>query len=327
MRETIEACVQRAIESRRVSVVFIGSTAKHNNPPFLIGPVRESERFIGCSFIIRDNRYVKQICDFADGRVDYVLVDVEEKSEKAVSLAEEALVYVKKSKVKTYKGNDITALACDLLVSELKGNLKGKKISIIGAGNLGLKVAISLVERGANVYISRRDRKTEFLAKAINMMKNRYSSGMIYGENNIALSAQNADVLIGFTQGYPVIDGKMVASLAENALIIDGGIGTITEEAITAARYAGLSMIRLDVRIVFPYVIDSVLFTEQFLRYTAGKFTEDGKTYVAGGIIGGEGDIVVDSIGTPRTIIGIADGKGGIRQYQQTIHGQKNEPV
>lgn len=326
MRETIEACVLRAKASRRASVVFIGSTAKHNNPPFLIGPVRESERFTGCSFIIRDYRFVKQICDLADGKVDYVLVDAEDKSENAINLAEEALLYVKKSKIKMYKGNDITALACDLLVSEWRGNLKGKKVSIIGAGNLGLKVAMSFVERGANVYISRRDDKTEFLAKAINMIKNRYASGMVYSENNAALSAQNADVLIGFTQGYPVIDRKMIASLAEDALVIDGGIGTITDEAIAAARHAKLSMIRLDVRIVFPYVIDSVLFTERFLSFTAGTVTEAGKTYVAGGFIGGEGDIVVDRIVPPRTIIGIADGKGGIGQYQQTIHTQKNEP-
>jgi hypothetical protein len=325
MKDSIDACVQRSVESGRAAVVFIGSTAKRDCPPFIIGPMRESDRFVGCSFIIKDKSFVKQICDYADGRIDYVLVDVEDKTEKAVGILNEVISSVKKSKIKTYKGNDITVLACDLLINELKGDLKGKKVSIIGAGNLGLKVAITLAERGANVYISRRDAKTDSLATALNIIKNRYASGMIFSENNLALSARNADVLIGFTQEYPVINGDIIASLKKDALILDGGIGTVTEDAVSAASQAGLFIIRLDVRLVLPYIIDSILLTESFLRHTTGRYSENGKTFVAGGIIGCEGDIVLDRIERPNTIIGIADGKGGIRSYFQDLPNQKNE--
>ncbi|MDQ6421281.1 NAD(P)-dependent oxidoreductase [Paenibacillus sp. LHD-117] len=315
MREIIEQCISKAKASNKVSLAIVGSTAKYNNPPFVIGPLKESEKFVGSSFITKDLNHFKEICRYADGKVDYLFIDVEAKTEPPIDFLAEAELWVKKSKIKTFKGNDITALACDLLVSEIVGDLKGKKVSIIGAGNIGSKVAVKLVERGAEVYITRRDNKSEILAEAINMMKTRYTSGTVYSENNHALSAKDADVLIGFTQGYPAINGSMVSSLSPNALVIDGGVGNVTEEAIAKAKELGLKMFRLDVRIALPFILDSILSTEHFINQIAGTCTINGKTYVAGGILGALGDIVVANIKSPTSIIGTADGKGGILQY------------
>ncbi|CAG7649091.1 NAD(P)-binding domain-containing protein [Paenibacillus allorhizosphaerae] len=314
LKEIIDHCIKKAKESNKRSAAMIGTTSKPNNPPFVIGPLKESESVIGSSFIIKDPKYVREICQYADGLVDYFFIDVEAK-QTHIDLLAEAKLYVKKSKMKTFKGNDITALACDLLVSEIVPDLRGKKVSIIGAGNIGSKVALKLVERGADVYITRRDNKGEIIASAINIMKTRFTAGTVYSETDPALSARNADVLIGLTQGYPVIDGGMVSSLASQALIIDGGVGTVTEEAIWCAKQSGLNIFRLDIRIAFPYVMESILSAEHFLHHIAGTSTVDGKTYVAGGIVGVKGDIVVDQIDSPKMIIGVADGKGGILQY------------
>ena len=53
-----------------------------------------------------------------------------------------------------------------------------------------------------------------------------------------------------------------------------------------------------------------------------GRDTWDGVRVVAGGLIGNEGEIVVDSIRNAGRVIGIADGKGGIR-----APGHKDENV
>jgi len=185
-------------------------------------------------------------------------------------------------------------------------------VAIIGAGNIGCKVALKLVERGADVYMTRRDDRGELLAEALNVMKARHSLGMIYSERDASKSAQGAHALIGFTQGYAAIDGAHIAALAEGALVVDGGVGTVTVEAIRIARLSRRPIYRLDIRIALPYVIDSILSTAYFLQHVAGTTVRDGKTYVAGGYIGGAGDIVVDHIAAPQTVIGIADGRGGV---------------
>jgi len=316
MRETIDRCVEKARADGKFALAIVGSTSNRNTPPFVIGPMKESNRFVGGSFITRDKRYVQDICSYADGKVDYIFIDVEEKTDPPIDFLAEAMSCVKQSKVKTFKGNDVTAHACDLLVSEIVGDLRGKKVAMIGAGNIGCKAAVKFVERGADVYIARRDDKGDMLAAAINVMKTRYASGTLYSAADPASAAGSADVLIGFTQGVPAITGAMVSALAPRALVVDGGVGTLTEDAISNAKALGLNLFRLDWRIALPYVIDSVLSTEQFLTSVAGTIAEGGRTYVAGGIIGRRGDIVVDTIQEPRTIIGIADGKGGILKYR-----------
>ncbi|MFD0958308.1 NAD(P)-binding domain-containing protein [Paenibacillus chungangensis] len=315
MREVIDECIQKAKDSGKFSAVIIGTTARMDSCSFVIAPNKESDKCVGSSFIIRNYNDFKAICQYADGKADYFFIDAEAKIDATFDLVAEAGSCIKRSKMKTFKGNDITALACDLLVSEMIGDLRGKKVSIIGAGNIGSKMALKSVERGANVFITRRDDRGELIAEAMNTIKNRYSIGRVYSEKNASKCADKADVLIGFTQGYPVIDEQITASLSNHALIIDGGVGTITEGAIACAKQLGLTILRLDIRIAFPYVMDSILSTEHFIEKIAGTITADDGTYVAGGYIGGIGDIVVDQIHAPTKIIGIADGKGGIQHY------------
>ena len=53
-----------------------------------------------------------------------------------------------------FKGNDLTVDAVDIFLTNLlKKELEGleEKILIIGAGNIGFKTALQMVERGAKV--------------------------------------------------------------------------------------------------------------------------------------------------------------------------------
>lgn len=315
MKAGIDECVRKAKESNRLSIAIIGSTAKHDNPPFLRGPARESERFVACYYIVGKQRYVREICAYADGKVDYIFIDAEAKTEEAGDFVAVARSSVFLSGIKTYKGNDITALACDLLINELAPILAGRKVSIVGAGNLGSKLALTFAERGAYVHISRRDDKGELIAQALNAIMPRHSQGRVYNESDLSLCVKEAQVLVGFTQGFPVIGEAEVLSLANQAVIVDGGIGTVKEDGIAAARQRGLTVIRLDVRLAFSYVIDAILNTEHFIKHVAGTTCIAGRSYVAGGVIGKQGDIVVADIRNLSEIVGIADGKGGLKPF------------
>jgi hypothetical protein len=312
MRAAIDSCLAEAQATGRISVVIIGATAKTDNPPFIIGPTRESEQFVGCYFIVAELQYVAEICGYADGRADYIFVDVEGKGADAAKFAAAAREAVHASKLKTFKGNDITALACDILLAELQPDLNGRKAAVIGAGNLGCKTALQLAERGAHVHLVRRDNQGPAIAAALNAILPRHGAGVLYSERDAAAAASGATVLIGFTQGLPVIDQAMTAALAPKGLIVDGGIGTIREDAIAEAKRLGHTIMRLDARIAFAGVIDAILRAERFLTQIAGVREQDGRRYVAGGIIGAKNDIVVYDIRDLTREIGRADGKGGI---------------
>lgn len=301
-----------AAASGRASIAMIGTTAREHNPPLIIAPVRESHEFIACSFIIQDTKQLLDICAYADGKADYIFIDAESKTPESPSFVALAHSVVRRSRIRTYKGNDITVLACDLLISHLLPDLSESKAAIVGAGNIGAKLALILAERGSQVSLCRRDDKGPLLANALNIIKNKYSSGRLTSAASPLEASRGAQLLIGLTQGIPVITEDIVSSLSPNALIIDGGIGTLHEQAISRANALGHSIYRLDIRIAFPSVISSILYTERFMNETAGRVARDGRYYVAGGVIGVKGDIVVDSIQHPTRMIGIADGKGGI---------------
>ncbi|MCR2804444.1 hypothetical protein [Paenibacillus soyae] len=309
--------LSEAAASRRLSIVMIGTTARADNPPLIIAPVRESSRFVACAFIIRHAEQLAQICSFADGKADYLFIDAESKSPDAASFVSLARSLARKSKVRTYKGNDVTALACDLLISSLLPDVSGARAAVIGAGNLGTKSALALAERGAHVNICRRDDKAPLLAEALNAISGKHTQGKIIAASNPLAAAEGARILIGFTQGYPVLTAEMIRSLSPHALIIDGGIGTLHEEAVHEANARGHLLYRLDVRIAFAHIVDGILSTEQFIENTSGRERRDGRYYVAGGVIGMKGDMVVDSIRHPKFVIGIADGKGGIDRGNQ----------
>ena len=66
---------------------------------------------------------------------------------------------IHKSIVKIYKSNDITVNSVESLVNDYFSNdtrgVSGKKILIIGVGNIGSKIALRLVETGANISLFR----------------------------------------------------------------------------------------------------------------------------------------------------------------------------
>lgn len=314
-RSAILSMTAQAAASRRTSIVMIGTTARAGNPPLIIAPPRESRDFVSCSFIIRHADQLLDICTFTDGKADYIFIDAENKTPESPSFVALARSAVRRSRVKTYKGNDITVLASDLLISHLLPDLSQSRAAIIGAGNIGAKLALILAERGATVNLCRRDDKGPLLSSALNVIKNKYAAGQLAPAASLTEASEGAHLLVGLTQGYPVITEEMIAVLSPKAIIIDAGIGTLQEEAVLMANALGHRLYRLDIRIAFPTVIDSILFTERFLNETAGRVVRDGKHYVAGGVIGKKGDIVVDSIRNPSRIIGIADGRGGISRH------------
>ena len=136
--------------------------------------------------------------------------------------------------VKIYKSNDITVNAVESLVNDYFSNdtrgVSGKKILIIGVGNIGSKIALRLVETGANISLLRRDKiKLKTIINALNLIKpllTKASCKMVDVKN---INLINYDVIIGCSNSEFKIPNKHI-NFSKKQLIIDVGKGVFGEK-------------------------------------------------------------------------------------------------
>jgi hypothetical protein len=300
----------------------IGNTAKIDAHSLYYTPIRNTSIMVVGGAIVYSENQAIELARYVDGQVDYILVDAEKKVPDELSLSGEPANVeravresVKLSTLWIYKGNDVSVEAVDTLLAQLtKDNITGiggRKVAILGVGNLGAKLALKLVERGASVAIYRRNQEAlETIAAAINYIKPTYTRARVVAVISNENAAEGADVLIGATQGIPVITASMVEALSADAIIVDVGKGVLFPEAAQKAEQRDIPVYRLDVSAAFEGLIYRLWAMEKIIENKMGRRRYNGESIVAGGLLGREGEIVVDDISEPTQVYGIADGKG-----------------
>jgi len=148
------------------------------------------------------------------------------------------------------------------------------------------------------------------MVHVLNSAKPAYTAATVTGATENEEAAAGANILIGATNGAPVITEKMVADLAPDALIMDAGKGCFFPEAVQRANELGLTVLRVDIRAGFEGQVAMLLETERIIKTTTGRREIEGIRIVSGGLLGGAGEIVVDNVHRPTSIYGVADGRG-----------------
>ena len=123
----------------------------------------------------------------------------------------------------------------------------------------------------------------------------------------------SADVLITCD---PAVPGEVthVRHLAANGVVLLVRPGTLTPAAMTLARQLKLRMWRLDCGPALVTEAERLVATyERFHKAAGVENISDRIRVVSGGVVGCDGDVVVDDCAHPRFILGIADGQGGLR--------------
>ena len=284
-------------------------------------PIRETRDIVCGNVIIYTEKQAKEIAKYLDGKVEYIIVDSEKKilpTEYGINDAgniELALSEIKKSKALTFKANDLTVSAIDALIANKYSPLGGRKVAIIGAGNIGSKIALTLLERGARPVLYRRNvEKLEAIVKALNTIK---PEGTIsFAEYSISLeeACNNAEIIIGCTPGIPIINKECVSKMKELGIIIDIGKGSIYKEAIEYAISNKIDVIRADIRAGFFGTISTIFETKNLLENIMGSKAINGIQIASGGIMAKEGTVIVDNYKSPKKIIGISNGCGDFKR-------------
>lgn len=302
----------------------IGNTAKVDPNGFYFSPIRDTAQVVAGSIIVFKPHFAEEVARLVDGRVDFLFVDTEKKvgpdweiygPQDRGNIERAVRDVVKHSRIFTFKGNDVTVDACDALIAQLVNDpirgLGNKKVTIIGGGNVGSKLALKLVERGANVTLTRRKAKElETLVAALNDIKPQQTFASVTGSLNNEAATVGADILITSTNGLPVVTETMILSLANGAKIIDAGKGCLFPEALDAAHRREIPVYRVDIRAGFEGEVAKLLETEKILKQGMGRRMVDGVTIVSGGLLGSLGEVIVDHLHHPTSVFGVADGRG-----------------
>ena len=184
-------------------------------------------------------------------------------------------------------------------------------------------MALTLVERGAHVFLTRRDKeKLQVIVEAINYIKPVHTIARVTGMTDNEKAAQGADIVIGATDGIPVVTSKIVKNLAPGALVIDAGKGTLYPAAIRTAEKLGITIYRLDVSAAFEGQISKLHTVETIVENRMGRRVLDGVPLVSGGVLGRKGEIVVDNVYDPKIVYGVADGTGDFVRKPVGKHAQ-----
>tara|TARA_B110001452_G_C15238649_1_gene428891 strand:+ start:1739 stop:2779 length:1041 start_codon:yes stop_codon:yes gene_type:complete len=306
---------------KKKTAFIISNTAKFKNVPFFITPIRETKNFHYFGITLFNDIVAKKICKIIDGKFDTIFVDSEKKSlnlskkNHLTNIERVVKENIRKSYLKFYKANDLTVDAAEnFLVLRFKNeirNLGGKKILIIGVGNIGFKLSLRLVERGANVEIYRRDtKKLNKICELINFIK---PVGNISSVKPFKLSEKKLkgfDIIICCAKGTNIIKLKKISDLNKKVVLLDIGKGMFDKNTLNNLIKNNLKVFRLDVSSSLDMEIENseIFKLIEKKKYNARKV--GGFTLVSSGLLGQEKDIIVDDVYNPKMIFGICDGKG-----------------
>jgi hypothetical protein len=288
---------------------------------YYLTPVRKSSRLIYTGAIVRNVETAIQISRLVDEIVSYIFVDSEKKVsesnygandvgniEKAVSSVIHA------STLLTYKGNDLTVQSADTLIRVLTPNLTGAKIAIAGVGNIGMKLALSLLERGNSIYLYSQDRAHSIdVANILNKSKLRTTISRAYSAESFLEAVDQADVLIATSNRKKFIGLEHVKIMnrindSVSPILVDVGKGCFKDEVNNENN----TVMRVDIGDQLSSEIDSLISQYEFLRSSIWTRTIGDTRFVIRGIVGKKGDVLVDSLSRPTSVIGICDGDGNV---------------
>ncbi len=217
-----------------------------------------------------------------------------------------------KNKIVPYKANDITVDAVWSFAESFFSELSGKKVFIVGLGNIGSKLALKFVESGCEVSVLGRDHiRDKIVVDALNFIKNRSVLASVTLANSIEFQITNANILMLATNSKSVIKKYHAEFARKCTLVIDVGKENIDYEALEEFSKKNVPVWRADISAYLPVALSQHKSLSDFYSKKFGRQVIFGIGLVSGGYIGQVNDIVVDDFMNPEIAYGVCNGQGG----------------
>lgn len=296
-------------------ILCVATTANVNNPPVLVASLRLGESVLAGNLILRDSASLPEIINRFDELVSLFFIDCEIKA--SVDLGVAALGLIPANKRHFFKPNDFTVEAADEWVAQRMPILKGSRVAIVGAGNIGAKLALRLAERGSEVQlVGRRTVTLEATVQGLNAILR--GGGIVIACPSIQKACTRADVIIGCTAGTAVIDTETV-EISHASLLLDIGNGCFTRGAIAAAQDRGLLLEVLSPTAGWEGFLRRYVATRKLQQGLGRRQIDSVMWIVSRGVMGAAGDVLVDDISQPTRVIGVCNGMGDLLYGKEAL--------
>jgi len=322
--ETLELLLKelraRAVKSGKFSALNVVTGEMQHEDFAVSGNIHSTQSHVVGSVELSNDQQLEAVLKLTDGRADVVLLDVDRKTFGPGNAAETARQILKKTSLLTYLDSRVWVEAVeDQVVRLLHEILSDSEIVIAGDHPRSRFLALRFAERGAHVTLMQ-DPKQIPNAGAVDALRTLSLAGKdlqltcIAADTDQALVVlAKASVVIVWPNGQAWFNQDFAQSLSPKAFVLDAGIGAILPDGIAAAQRRGCLLLRVN---IWPALTGALSGAHESLLKTndaLGWDTLDGIPVVAGGAMGGSGDVILDSVHQPTRIIGVCDGRGGVR--------------
>ena len=319
--DKIDAIKKSLLEIEGDHFVVLATTANINNPDFYIGGIRCGSGYAAANFIFRTTEELNNVVQAFDGLIDAFLVDIEVKNELC-DLYDQVNALVKKSHVYHVKPNDMTVIALDMWITLMRSSIVWLNVLVVGAVNLGSKIALKLAERGANVIlVGRKIDKITKISDGLSEILRGNGSIKAYVNNELYKLANKVtfNVILGCTPGVPVIDSLLVQNCSVKPLLIDVGNGTFTDDALMHATEHDLELYCLTPYAGFSAWIAAFYYARGQIDCMIRRDLGAGLAVVGPGVIGKYGDVIVNNPNKWDRVIGVCNGKGDLLSGEKAV--------
>ena len=316
--------------------VTITTNTSYENKKIHCAPLRHIENILIFGIVVYSTKQLHHLTKFFDKSIDIIFVDTEKKipfnigdkykknyiikknplSSEFIELGNLATVLksrIKKIPILEFKPNDITVENAWHIVRDHFKILSKKKLTIFGAGNIGFKLALKLVESGVNVSLFRRSvEKCIQLSNTINLIKPISTLAEANFTNSPVSACYGSDGIIACANKKSVIKVDYLKTIKPNGIIIDLGKGNLDRQAVHYARKKKIKILRCDItETLIGYIRQNIL---NYFSKTKKINTFNKIKVISGGYMGRTNNIIVNNSEKPREILGVSDGYGNFKK-------------
>ncbi len=313
--ERLQVAKQMMDDTNKASVLFVVQIPDKENNDLLLPITRESLSNIICFVEIGDASLVDFIIEKAHGIIDKIVLDIDNK--RATS-AEIINAVRGQGHIPVLEYSDLKMWG-DSSVDFVLQNEKDRcplRILLLGHSYLTTHILQNFLMRDMDVYMFAEDYDEEFALDSnvhITLRSKRLHK---------VVTEKEFDVIIGSDLKKEYACERLASVSAHR--IYDIGLQNFSQEYINQALDSGADVYRFDNRAAVSCVALNLMETDELIHHVMGRTEIADIHLVSGGLMGRKGDIVVDHIHNPSSVLGIADGHGSfIHNYDYTTEDQR----
>lgn len=310
--------LSKFLRSRKTKILFIGNSNNENNSEISISQLKELDKYYYTYIVIDSVSILEIFLKHPKLEYHYLFADTETKKlEKSVF---QLIKDFDNRSIIGFQPSDILIKASRKLLTEILYKFPDtNKVLVKGIGKIGFRIIQLLNDFGLNIFLETSEFKKNIIQNTINEFGYNQLNVNDFKKNN------KLDIIIGCSNGQVVIDSDYLNYTSSNTVIIDIGIGTVSDELIKS----DFTIIRISPRIELESLISDFNFKKGELLNFPERKKINGFWIIKEGTLGKKGDLIFEDLDPTSHFIGIANGKGGLipKTESNKIYNQflKNE--